>query len=97
MTLALEEEPSLLDESGSGVVAVLDTMLVNDPLLGAVTTTVKFVVAPMAKFVIVGHQTVPLPLVPPLEALTKVALVGKRSERKSVVEMSGPMLVTVMV
>ena len=98
MALALDEEPSLFDASGSVVVFVLETMLVNErPLLGAVMVMVKFVVAPTAKFVIVGHQTVPLPFVPLLEALTKVTLVGNRSLTTTLVAMSGPMFVTVMV
>ena len=77
--------------------AVLDAVFVNEPLLGAVTVTVKFIVAPRAKLVIVGHQTVPLPLVPPLVALTKVTFVGSRSLTMTLVAMSGPMLVTVIV
>ena len=97
MTFALEEEPSLFDASGSVEVAVLDAMFVNEPLAGAVTVTVKFVVAPTAKFVIVGHQTVPLPFVPLLEALTNVPLVGNRSLTITFVAMSGPRLVTVIV
>ena len=97
VTLALEEEPSLLEASGSVEVAVLDTVLVSEPLLGAVTVTVKLVVKPTAQLVIVGHQTVPLPLVPPLVALTKVLFVGNRSLTTMLVAMSGPRLVTVMV
>ena len=78
--------------------AVLDTMLVNErPVLGAVMVTVKLVVAPAAKFVIVGHVTVPLPLVPPLVALTNVTLVGNRSLTMTFVPELGPRLVTVMV
>ena len=98
MTLALEEEPSLFEVSGSLVVFVLETVLVNEtPVLSAVMMTVKFVVAPTAKLVIVGHQTVPLPLVPLLVALTKVTFVGRRSLTMTLVAMSGPMFVTVMV
>ena len=62
-TLALDEEPSLLDASGSLEVAELETVFVMEPLLGAVMVTVKLVVAPKAKLVMVGHHTVPLPLV----------------------------------
>ena len=97
MTFALDDEPSLFDASGSEEVAVLETVLVIEPLLGAVTVTVKFVVAPRAKFVIVGHQTVPLPLVPLLVALTNVTFVGRRSLTITLVAVFGPRLVTVMV
>ena len=98
MAFALEDEPSLFDVSGSVVVFVLETVLVNErPLLGAVMISVKFVVAPTAKLVIVGHVTVPLPLVPPLVALTNVTFVGSRSLTMTFVAMSGPMLVTVIV
>ena len=98
ITLAFDEEPSLFDASGSVEVAVLDTMLVNErPVLGAVMVTVKFVVAPATKFVSVGHQTVPLPFVPLLVALTKVTFVGNRSLTMTLVALFGPMFVTVMV
>ena len=98
MALALDEEPSLFDVSGSVVVFVLETMLVKErPLLGGVMVMVKFVVAPTAKFVIVGHQTVPLPFVPLLVALTKVTFVGNRSLTMTLVALFGPMFVTVIV
>src|SRR5438093_1147835 len=97
MTLAEEEEPSLLDAVRSVEVAVLETVLVSEPLVGAVTVTVKLVVNPMAQLVMVGQVTAPLPLVPPLEALTKVALEGRLSLTMMFVAVLGPWLVTVMV
>src|SRR5215831_16694743 len=98
MTFALEEEPSLFEASGSEDVAVLETTLVKErPVLGAVIVTVKFVVAPTAKLAIVGHHTVPLPLVPPLDALTKVTLVGSKSLTMTLVAVLGPRLVIVTV
>ena len=45
-TLALVSEPLLLEATGSLVVAVLDTTLVNVPLVLARMTTVKLVVEP---------------------------------------------------
>ena len=97
ITFALAEEPSLLEASGSVEVAVLDTVFVIEPLLGAVTMTVKLVVDPATKLVIVGHVTVPLPLVPPLVALTKVTFVGRRSLTITLVAVFGPKFVMVMV
>ena len=97
MTRALEEVPLLFDESGSVVVALLDAVLVSEPLVGTVTMTVKFVVAPMAKFAMVGQMMVPSALVPPDEALTNVTFVGNRSLTITFVEISGPRFVTVMV
>ena len=97
VTLALLELPSLFDASGSVEVAVLDTALVSEPLLGAVTVTVKLVVKPTAQLVRVGHQTVPLPLVPPLVALTKVTVPGNTSLTTMLVAVFGPRFVTVMV
>src|SRR5438552_1129443 len=97
MTLALEDKPLLLEAAWSVVAAVLDTVLVIEPLLGAVTVTVKLVVNPMAQLVMVGQVTIPLPLVPPLEALTKVALEGRVSLTTMFVAVLGPWFVTVMV
>ena len=97
MTLALSAVPSLLAALGSMEVAVLSAMFVSEPLAGAATVTVKLVVKPATKFVIVGQITVPLLLVPPPEALTKVALVGNRSLTMTLVALLGPRFVTVRV
>ena len=45
-TLALESVPLLLDATGSLVVAVLDTVLVIDPLVSARMVSVKLVLEP---------------------------------------------------
>ena len=98
MTLALEDEPSLFEASGSVEVAVLDTVLVNErPVLGAVMVMIKLVVALARKLVIVGQIIDPLLFVPPLVALTKVVLVGNRSLTMTFVALFGPMFVTVIV
>ena len=96
-TLPVEVEPSLLAAFGSVDVAVLDTTLVREPLAGAVTVTVKLVIAPRVNSASAGHQTVPLPLVPPLEALTKATFVGNRSLTTTLVASFGPRFVIVMV
>ena len=56
MTLALLAVPLLLDESGSNVEEVQAAELVNEPLAGAVTVTVKLVVEML---VIAGQVTTP--------------------------------------
>ena len=58
-TRALVEVPSLFEPLGSMVVAVLEARLVNTPLAGAVTVTVKLVVAPALSVAMVGHDTSP--------------------------------------
>ena len=78
-------------------VAVLETVLVNEPLLGAVTVTVKLVVNPTTQLVMVGQIIAPLLLVPPLVALTKVEFVGHTSLTMTFVASFGPRLVTVIV
>lgn len=97
MTFAAAALPLLFDASGSPVSDVLETTLVNVPLACAVMVTVKFVVAALAKFVIVGQVMIPLFSVPPLEALTKVAPEGKVSITTTLLAVDGPRLVTVMV
>ena len=90
-------EPLLFAAMGSKVPAVLLTTLLNVALLaGAVTVTVKLVVAALAKLVSVQFTT-PLLLVPPPEALTKVLLVGKVSLTTTLLAVEGPRLVTVIV
>ena len=98
ITLAFEEAPLLFDASGSVEAAVLETVFVSErPVLGAAMVTVKFVVALAVKLVSVGQIIDPLLFVPPLEALTNVVFVGKRSLTMTFVALFGPMFVTVMV
>ena len=97
MTFAEEDEPLLLDATGSPVAEVLDTMLVIEPLAFAVMVMVKFVAAAFAKFVSVGQVTTPLFTVPPPDALTKVAPAGNVSLTTTLLAVEGPILVTVMV
>src|SRR5689334_17134082 len=90
--------PLLLLGFGSAVVAVLaatfDKIAAS---VGAVTLTVKFVVAPMGRTESTGQPTTPPALVPPLLALTKVAKPGNVSATATPVAAEGPMLVIVMV
>ena len=97
VTLAEEEEPLLFEASGSLVVEVLDTVLVNGPLTGAVMVTVKLVVAALAKLVMVGHVTTPALFVPPLDALTNVAPAGNVSLTTTLLAVDRPRFVTVIV
>ena len=96
-TFAPESEPLLFEASGSVVVAVLEATLVSEPLVGAVTVTVKLVIAPAARFVTAPHQTVPFPLVPSPDALTKTVFVGNKSLTTTLDAVFGPRFVTVMV
>src|ERR1044071_4293449 len=76
MTFACAELPLLFPGTGSLVSDVLDTSFVTEPVAGNVTTTVKFVLAALAKFVRVGHVTTPAEWMPPLDALTKLTPAG---------------------
>ena len=83
---------------GSGVEFVTAAKLVSDaPNVGAVTTSVKLVEAPLTSVAMDGQVTAPLLLVPPLVALTKVTPLGKVSDAITFVAMDGPAFVTVMV
>src|ERR1017187_6290420 len=77
ITMAEAAVPLLLATTGSGVAAVLETMLVNQvALAGLVMVTVKLVLDFAAK--VLGRRQVITPwlLVPPPEALTKPAPAG---------------------
>ena len=96
-TWALVVEPLLFAAVGSKVPAVPLTTLLNVALLaGAVTVTVKLVVAALAKLVSVQFTT-PLLLVPPPEALTNVTPAGSVSLTTTLVAVLGPRLVAVIV
>jgi hypothetical protein len=51
--------PLLLVVLGSLVAAVLKAVLVKNPLMGALTVTVKFAVAPLARLATAGQVTTP--------------------------------------
>src|SRR5678815_3536208 len=74
-TWAPAEEPSLLAALGSLVSAVLETELLNGPLAGTVTVTVKFAATPLARPARDQVTTSAL-YAPPLEAETNVAPAG---------------------
>jgi len=87
----------LLAGLGSAVPDVAEAVLVNEPLVGAVTVTVKVVEAPLARLAMAGKVTMPLLLIPPPEAETKVTAAGKLSITTTLLAVEGPLLVTVMV
>ena len=96
VTFELGNVPLLLFVFGSGVSEVPEAMFVKLPLVGAVTDTVKLVVAPFVK-IIAGHVTT-LPLKPPPpDAFWNVTLAGKVSRTTTFVAVEGPLLVTVIV
>ena len=94
---------ALLDGSGSAVVEVMATVLVNDAACGgAVTTTVNVVDAPEFQFARV-HVTEVLPLLlhnqPPFDGLTdtKLTPAGSVSASETLEASDGPLLEAVMV
>src|SRR3954464_6556393 len=90
-------EPSLLDGTGSPVLELAEAVLVKEPLAGALTVTVKLVVAPLARPAMEGQFTV-LPLKsPPPEALTNVTFKGRLSLTTTLLAVDGPRFVTVIV
>src|SRR5438067_400471 len=96
VTIAFAALPLLLLETGSPVSDVLATVLVNVPLAGAVTVTVKFVVAVFVNEVI-DHVTTPFVTAPPPLALTNVTVDGNVSLTTMFDPVDGPMFVTVIV
>ena len=72
-------EPLLFEASGSLVDDVADPALSSVPEAGAVTVTVRVTLAPLARFVTVGHVTTPPASEPPLLAETKVTSGGSSS------------------
>src|SRR5678815_95958 len=90
-TWAEDAEPSLFAALGSLVNAVLETELLNVPLPGAVTMTVKFAVTPLARPAR-DQVTIPALYDPPLEAETKVALAGSAWLTCTLLAVDGPWL-----
>src|SRR4051812_44974337 len=97
VTTEAELLPSLLADSGSPVVDDALAELVKLPLAGALTVTVKLVLLPFARELMVGQATTPLLLVPLPLALTKVAFSGRVSLTTILDAVEGPRLVTVIV
>lgn len=96
VTMALVEVPSLLVGTGSNVMEPLSARFVKVPLAGAVTVTVKFVVAPLVN-VATGHVTSPFVKLKPELAVTKVTLDGNASVTTTLAAGEGPRLVNVIV
>src|SRR5436305_1203745 len=89
--------PSLLVGTGSPALEVAEAVLVNDPLAGAFTVTVKLVVSPYARLGSAGNSAVWSVDVPPALALTKATTAGRLSLTTTLLAVEGPRLVTVMV
>ena len=90
-------EPLLLVESGSSVAAAARATLSRAPVGGAVTVTVREMVAPLARLGTVGQVTTPAASDPASLAETKVTPAGSSSRTTTVAASEGPLLVTVMV
>src|SRR5258706_15273996 len=73
----------LLVEFGSLVGELAVAVLVSEPLAGAVTTTVRLLIWPLARLPKL-QLTMPLLFTPLPLALTKVTETGKRSEERRV-------------
>jgi hypothetical protein len=78
------------------VVEVTVALFVTDPLAGAVTVIVTFVVLPLTRFPKAQLAT-PALVVPPLLALTNTAFVGNTSLATTLLAVEGPAFVTVIV
>src|SRR5207247_5764479 len=72
-------EPLLLVESGSAVEASARATLSSVPVAGAVTVTVRYRPALLARFATAGQVTRPAAAVPPLLAETEVTPAGRVS------------------
>ena len=90
-------DPSLFPRSGSEVCEPALAMLRSEPESGAVTTTVRLTVDPLARVANAGQVTTPAASVPPLLAETKVTPAGRVSRTTTAAAVDGPLLVTAMV
>src|SRR5258706_12359565 len=86
----------LLVEFGSLVGELILAALVSEPLAGAVTTTVRLLIWPLARSPKL-QLTTPLLFTPLPLALTKVTDAGKASVTTTLLAMDGPRLVTEIV
>ena len=87
----------LLVESGSSVAASTRATLIKVPVGGAVTVTVRNIVAPLARLATAGQVTTPAASDPAPLAETKVTPAGRVSWTTTADASEGPLLVTVMV
>src|SRR5258706_51275 len=86
----------LLVEFGSLVGELILAALVSEPLAGAVTTTVRLLIWPLARLPRLQF-TIPLLLTPLPLSLTNVTETGKVSVTTTLLATDGPMLVTEIV
>src|SRR5436309_773963 len=89
-------EPLLLVESGSAVAASTRATLIKVPVGGAVTVTVRNIVAPLAGLTSAGQVSTPAASEPASLAETKVTPAGRVSWTTTADASEGPLLVTVM-
>src|SRR5881396_3309483 len=89
VTRFVGSEPLLLVESGSSVAASARATLSREPVVGAVTVTVRERLSPLARLGTAGQVTTPAARVPPLLAETKVTPAGRVSWTLTV---AGPVL-----
>ncbi len=98
VTRAAASDPLLLAGTGSVVPDVLAAMLSSVPAAGAVTVTVRVVVAPLARVASTGHvTTLPAPSTPAFDALTNVTVAGSVSMTTMFGAAFGPAFRTVIV
>src|SRR4051812_18104061 len=96
VTLVITGGVTLLVEFESIAGELTLAMLVSDPLAGAVTTTVRLLTWPLAKFPKLQFTT-PLLFTPLPLALTKLTVAGRVSVTTTLPAMEGPKLVTEIV
>src|SRR3989442_6804865 len=97
VTRFVGSEPLLLVESGSSVAASARATLSREPVVGAVTVTVRERLSPLARLGTAGQVTTPDATVPPLLAETKVTPAGRVSCTPTLAASAGPWLLAVMV
>src|SRR5436190_1512625 len=97
VTRFVGSEPLLLVESGSSVAASARATLSREPVVGAVTVTIRERLSPLARLGTAGQVTIPVASDPPLLAETKVTPAGRVSRTTTAAASEGPWLVTVMV
>src|SRR5436309_2853102 len=90
-------EPLLLVEWGSSVAASARATLSREPVVGAVTVTVRERLSPLSRLATAGQFTTPAASDPPLLAETKVTPAGSLSRTLHDALPICPWLVTVMV
>src|SRR5438552_17763562 len=97
VTRFVGSEPLLLVESGSSVAASARATLSREPVVGAVTVTVRERLAPLARLRTVGQVTTPAASEPASLTAEEGRAGGKGSCTSTAAASEGQWLVTVMV